>query len=83
MQTKIAMDKRYAGVYDGCERSGLMEISKAGKVSWGNLKGQLYMLSDTTGLINFKTMIRSFSVKRMNDTIAGVYSNDRYFSLLE
>jgi CubicO group peptidase (beta-lactamase class C family) len=83
MQTKITMDKKYAGVYDGGERSGLMEISKAGKVSWCNLKGQLYMLSDTTGLINFETMIRSFSVKRMNDTIAGVYSNDRYFSRLE
>ncbi|KEQ28331.1 hypothetical protein N180_01485 [Pedobacter antarcticus 4BY] len=80
MRVKIPMDEKYAGIYKGGERSGYMEINKKGKVSWGNLKGQLYMLSDSTGLINFRTMLRSFSVKKDHGAVLGVYSNERYFS---
>ncbi|NQX41501.1 CubicO group peptidase, beta-lactamase class C family [Pedobacter steynii] len=79
---KIPMDKKLSGRYDGAEKSGTMEINNAGKVSWGNLKGQLHLLTDSTGLINFRTMLRSFSVKKENNVIVGVYSNDRYFKLL-
>lgn len=79
-RVKIPMNEKYAGIYQGGEKSGYMEINKEGKVSWGNLKGQLYMISDSTGLINFRTMLRSFSVKKENGELAGVYSNDRYFS---
>ncbi|KQC01337.1 serine hydrolase [Pedobacter sp. Hv1] len=79
MQTKIVLDQKLAGVYDGGEKSGTMEIKPTGKVSWGNLKGQLYLLTDSTGLINFSTMLRSFSIKRTQGAIVGVYSNDRYF----
>jgi CubicO group peptidase (beta-lactamase class C family) len=80
IRTQITANPALAGLYDGGEKSGTMEINKTGKVSWGNLKGQLYLSSDSTGLINFKTMLRSFSVKReSNGSIAGVYSNDRYF----
>lgn len=76
---KVAMDKQLSGIYDGAEKSGTMEITSTGEVIWGNLKGPLHMLSDSTGLINFRTMIRSFSVKKENGVVAGVYSNDRYF----
>jgi CubicO group peptidase (beta-lactamase class C family) len=80
MRTQIIANPALAGTYDGGEKSGTMEINKTGRVSWGNLKGQLYLLSDSSGLINFKTMLRSFSVKRANNgTVVGVYSNDRYF----
>lgn len=75
----ILMDKKYAGFYNGAEKSGTMKINKTGKVSWGNLKGQLLMLSDSTGIIDFKTMLRSFSVKKENNILVGVYSNERYF----
>ncbi|QNN42801.1 serine hydrolase domain-containing protein [Pedobacter roseus] len=77
---KIAIDQALIGSYDGGEKSGSMQITTGGKVSWGNLKGKLHLLTDSTGLINFQTMLRSFSVKReSNGTIAGVYSNERYF----
>ncbi|WP_084528529.1 serine hydrolase domain-containing protein [Pedobacter caeni] len=76
---KATIDKKLCGIYDGGEKSGMMEITSTGEVIWGNLKGPLHMLSDSTGLINFRTMIRSFSVKKENGAIAGVYSNDRYF----
>jgi CubicO group peptidase (beta-lactamase class C family) len=80
IHTQITANPALAGTYDGGEKSGTMEINKTGKVSWGNLRGQLYLSSDSTGLINFKTMLRSFSVKRENNgAVAGVYSNDRYF----
>ncbi|WP_316776874.1 serine hydrolase [Pedobacter antarcticus] len=78
-RVKIPMNEKYAGIYQGGEKSGYMEINKKGKVSWGNLKGQLYMISDSTGLINFRTMLRSFSVKKEDGEVAGVYSNERYF----
>jgi CubicO group peptidase (beta-lactamase class C family) len=80
---KTAMDKKLSGQYDGTEKSGAMEINSAGEVSWGNLKGQLHLLTDSTGLINFRTMLRSFSVKKENNAIIGVYSNDRYFKRLQ
>lgn len=80
---KTAMDKKLSGQYDGAEKSGSMEINNAGEVSWGNLKGQLHLLTDSTGLINFRTMLRSFSVKRKKNVIVGVYSNDRYFKRLQ
>jgi len=79
MRTQVKPNPALAGLYDGGEKSGAMEINKTGSVSWGNLKGQLYLSTDSTGLINFKTMLRSFSVKRENNVIVGVYSNDRYF----
>lgn len=80
---KIVMDKKLSGLYDGEEKSGTMEINSTGKVSWGNLKGQLHLLNDSTGLINFRTMLRSFAVKKENNVIVGVYSNDRYFKKLQ
>lgn len=80
---KIAIDKKLSGLYDGGEKSGTMEINNTGEISWGNLKGQLHLLTDSTGLINFRTMLRSFSVKKENNVIVGVYSNDRYFKLLK
>lgn len=80
---KIVMDKKLSGLYDGEEKSGTMEINSTGKVSWGNLKGQLHLLNDSTGLINFRTMLRSFAVKKENNVIVGVYSNDRYFKRLQ
>lgn len=76
---KISIPQNLAGHYDGGEKSGTMEITASGNVSWGNLRGQLHLSSDSTGLINFRTMIRSFSIKRTTGAIAGVYSNDRYF----
>ncbi|WP_316846352.1 serine hydrolase [Pedobacter psychrodurus] len=80
MRTQLMPNPALAGVYDGGEKSGTMEINKTGSVSWGNLKGQLYLSTDSTGLINFKTMLRSFLVKRDNtNNIVGVYSNERYF----
>lgn len=82
MNKKMTMDQKLSGQYDGAEKSGTMEINSAGEVSWGNLKGQLHLQSDSTGLINFRTMIRSFSVKKENKVIVGVYSNDRYFKRL-
>ena len=82
MNKKTAMDKNLSRQYDGAEKSGNMEINNAGQVSWGNLKGELHLLTDSTGLINFRTMLRSFSVKKENNVIVGVYSNDRYFKRL-
>lgn len=79
MQLHLPMDQKFVGTYDGGDKSGSMQITPTGKVQWGNLKGELLLLSDSTGLLNFRTMIRSFSVKKEGNTIVGVYSNDRYF----
>lgn len=79
---KTAINEGLSGRYDGEEKSGTMEINSTGKVSWGNLKGQLHLLTDSTGLINFRTMLRSFALKKENNRIVGVYSNERYFKRL-
>lgn len=83
MDTGIVMDKSLAGHYDGGDKSGLMTINAHAAVRWGNLKGHLYLLSDTTGIINFQTMVRSFSLKKENGRVVGVFSNERYFKHVE
>jgi hypothetical protein len=36
-----------------------MDVDQHSMARWGNLHGRLYLLTDTTGLIDFGTMLRS------------------------
>lgn len=71
------------GKYDGSDKSGTMYVDKSFTITWGNLKGHIYSLTDTTGIIDFGSMIRTVQYEWENGKFVGLYSNDRYFKKLD
>ncbi len=69
-----------AGIYEGGPKSGPMTFTSNATASWGNLRGQLYPLSDSTALLNFGTMMRTVRLKKERGQVVGIYSNERYFT---